>query len=105
MRLVGADLTNALEAVFTAYRSGRLLAGRLPLIVDGVLDGLTLDARERALGVFAAPIDVQTVVVTDDPEVMQSLSREGGTLVRWPDTMVTTYDEAERQSARRPRRA
>ena len=99
MRLVGADLTNALEAVFNAYRSGRLLAGRLPLIIDGVLDGLTLDARERALGVFARAADVQIVVVTDDPEVMQSLSREGGTLVRWPDSVETIYDESERQAA------
>ena len=50
---------------------------------------------------FARATDVQTVVVTDDPEVMQSLSREGGMLVRWPEPLVTLVEEPdmERRSA------
>ena len=80
----GAHLAVALETLVVAYRSGALLGGCLPLVVDSVLDGHDHDTRNAALGVFARATDVQTVVVTDDPEVMQSLAREGGTLVRWP---------------------
>ena len=98
-RLTGADLTRALEAVLAAYRAGDLLGGRLPLIVEGILDGLTVDARDAALAVFARATDVQTVVVTDDPEVMQSLAREGGTLVRWPERIVNLVDDPELEPA------
>lgn len=98
-RLDGTELSRALESLLAAYRAGDLLDGRLPLILDGVLDGLTADAREAAVAVFARATDVQTVVVTDDPEVMQSLSRKGGTLVRWPEPLVTISEEPERRPA------
>jgi hypothetical protein len=98
-RLAGADLTRALEAVLAAYRAGDLLGGRLPLIVEGILDGLTSEARDAGLAVFARATDVQTVVVTDDPEVMQSLAREGGTLVRWPERIVNLVEEPDLEPA------
>jgi hypothetical protein len=103
--LAGADLVIAIEATVGAYRAGRLLGGYLPLVLDGVLDGLDDDVRDAALAVFARSTDVQTVVVTDDPEVMQSLSREGGTLVRWPDRIVNLVEEEAAELAPAPYRS
>ena len=91
----GPELELALEQVLVAYRNGVLLGGRLPVILDGVLDGLAADARDPALRVLARAADVQTVVVTDDPEVMQHLAREGGTLVRWPERMLDLTKEPD----------
>lgn len=84
-RLGPEDFVRALECVIEAYRFGDLLAGRLPLVLDGLLDGLAAATRAAAVEVFAIAEDVQTVVVTHDPEVMQSLARAGGTLARWPE--------------------
>jgi hypothetical protein len=88
VRLGAADFIRTLESVIASYRVGDLLAGRLPLVVDGVLDGLSAETREAAVEVFSAAEAVQTVVVTHDPEVMQSLSRAGATLLRWPEPAV-----------------
>jgi hypothetical protein len=98
-RIEGADLVRLLEGVIDSYERRELLAGRLPLVLDGVLDGLDAETREAAVKVFARAPEVQTVVVTDDPEVMQSLSRAGATLVRWPEQVVTMHDEAQLQTS------
>ena len=66
------------------YRAGQLLAGRLPLVLDGALDGLGAPGREAAVQALAQADDLQTIVVSDDVEVMQSVAIAGGTLVRWP---------------------
>ena len=39
-RLRAADLSFVLECLLDAYRAGDLLDGRLPMVLDGVLDGL-----------------------------------------------------------------
>ena len=103
-RLGGSDLVRALDFLLAAYRSGKLLDGQGPLILVAVLDGLTVADREAALNVFARASDVQTVVVTDDPEVMQSLSREGGMLVRWPEPLVTLVEEPDTERRTAPTR-
>ena len=80
------DLTPAIEALFAEYRGGAVLNGTLPLVIDGVLDGIGHDARERAIRQFAAADDIQIVVVSEDPEVLQALAYAGASLVRWPET-------------------
>ncbi len=94
-RFVGTDLIRALESALASYEARDLLAGRLPLVLDGVLDGLDADTREAAVEVFARAREVQTVVVTNDPEVMQTLSRAGATLVRWPQVGSTAQNGAD----------
>jgi hypothetical protein len=80
------DLTPAIEALCAEYRAGELLNGTLPLVMDGVLDGIEHDVRERAIQQFAAVDDIQIVVVSDDPEVLQALAYAGAALVRWPES-------------------
>ncbi len=81
------DLASALGVVLDEYRAGDLLNGTLPLVIDGVLDDLPADARETAVRLLAAADDVQAVVVTDDPEVMQSLAYAGAAITRWPEAV------------------
>jgi hypothetical protein len=80
------DLTPAIDALFAEYRVGALLHGTLPMVIDGVLDGIGHDARERAIRQFAGADDIQIVVVSDDPEVLQGLAYAGAALVRWPES-------------------
>jgi hypothetical protein len=35
----------ALDGLLASYREGELLAGRLPLVLDGVLDGFGVEVR------------------------------------------------------------
>jgi hypothetical protein len=75
---IDADARRALlDALFACYRHGDLLAGRLPIVVDGAFDGLAPgDVRLVAdqLGVLD---DIQVVVVTSDPEVERALRHVG----------------------------
>jgi len=83
--LGAADVNHAVEVMLDLYRKGQLLGGRLPVVLDGALDGLAASAREAAVEVLLEADDLQTIVVSDDAEVMQSLARAGGTIVRWPE--------------------
>ncbi len=87
-RLSAADFALALECTLSAYRSGHLLNGQLPLIFDGALDGLSASAREVAIRVLAEASDLQAILVSEDPELLQSIAYAGGTLVRWPEPVV-----------------
>lgn len=78
-------LARAIDALFADYRAGSLLNGTLPVVFDGILDGIARDSRERAIELFAGADDIQIVVVSDDPEVLQSLAYAGAALVRWPE--------------------
>jgi hypothetical protein len=71
--------------VFDRYRSGALLGGTLPMVIDGVLDEIAPESREAAVRYLAGADDVQIIVVSDDPEVLQSLAYAGASLVRWPE--------------------
>ena len=46
--------------------------------------------------------DLQTIVVSDDVEVMQSLAQTGGTLVRWPAHDPSHRDGSPRQPTPTP---
>ncbi len=87
-RLSAADFARSLEWVLSAYRSGELLNGQLPLVFDGALDGLSASAREVSVRVLAEATDLQVILVSDDPEVLQSVAYAGGSLVRWPEPVA-----------------
>ena len=67
-----------------AYRAGEVLEGHLPLVLDGVIDGLAADVRDAAVLALASVDDAQVIVVTDDDTVTQRVGAAGGTIVRWP---------------------
>ncbi len=79
------DLVAALDLVFDRYRSGALLDGRLPMVIDGVIDEIAPESRDAAVRHLAAADDIQIIVVSDDPELLQSLAYAGASLVRWPE--------------------
>jgi hypothetical protein len=85
-KLAADDLTPAIDALFAEYRAGALLDGTLPLVIDGVLDGIGREARERTIQQLAGADDIQIVVVSDDPEVLQAMAYAGAALVRWPES-------------------
>ena len=80
------DLAPAIDALFAEYRTGALLDGMLPLVIDGVLDGTGRDARDRMIQELVGADDIQIVVVSEDPEVLQALAYLGASLVRWPES-------------------
>jgi hypothetical protein len=80
------DLAQAVHALLDAYRRGDLLAGRLPLVLDGALDGLDDGARQAALAVLAATDDVQAVVITDDPRLVEVTRGLHGVALTWPES-------------------
>jgi len=95
--LPAAELTRAVEVLLDRYRTGHLMGGQLPLVLDGALDGLGRPAREAAVQVLSRALDLQTIVVSDDVEVMQTLAQAGGTLVRWPVRAAGTDDAPARE--------
>jgi hypothetical protein len=95
--LPAAELTRAVDVLLDRYRTGSLMGGQLPLVLDGALDGLGRPAREAAVQALAHAHDLQTIVVSDDVEVMQSLAQAGGTLVRWPVRVAATNDAPARE--------
>lgn len=84
-RLNPSDFVRVVEAMLHAYRAGEVLEGRLPLVLDGVLDGLDAEVRDAGVLALADADDAQIIVVTDDPEVTKRVSDAGGTIVRWPE--------------------
>jgi hypothetical protein len=86
------ELTRAVHVLLDLYRAGQLLEGRLPLVLDGALDGLGAPGREAAVQALAQAVDLQTIVVSDDVEVMQSVALAGGSLVRWPQLHDGDHD-------------
>jgi hypothetical protein len=84
LRLGPDDFVRVVGALFDAYRAGEVLEGHLPLVLDGVLDGLAADARDAAVVALASVDDAQVIVVTDDPGVTNRISEAGGTIVQWP---------------------
>ena len=84
-QLSPAAFTNALSCTLHAYRSGAVLAGRVPLVLDGVLDRIRPDTCDAAVDVLAAATDLQTIVVSNDPQVMLRVRDAGGAIVLWPE--------------------
>jgi hypothetical protein len=80
------DLAQVMESLLDSYRAGNLLGGRLPVVLDGAFDGLAPDSRDAAIRVLSRNADVQSIIVTDDLDVMKSLTAAGGTIVLWPES-------------------
>jgi hypothetical protein len=80
------DLAQVMESLLEAYRAGNLLGGRLPVVLDGAFDGLLPESRDAAIRVLSRNTDVQSIIVTDDLDVMKSLTAAGGTIVLWPES-------------------
>jgi hypothetical protein len=72
------------EYVLDVYRSGDLLAGRLPLVVDGALDRCAPAVAETIAARCAEADDVQVIVVSGDDAVASALERRGAVTVRFP---------------------
>jgi hypothetical protein len=85
-QIAAADLAQVMESLLDSYRAGNLLGGRLPVVLDGAFDGLDPSARDAAIRVLGRNTDVQSIVVTDDLEVMKSVTAAGGTVVLWPES-------------------
>jgi hypothetical protein len=92
-RIAPDDLAQVMVSLLDAYRAGNLLGGRLPVVLDGAFDGVAPDARDAAIRVLSRNTDVQSIVVTDDLEVMKSLTAAGGTIVLWPESSETNLIE------------
>jgi hypothetical protein len=84
LRLGPDDFVRVVDAMFDAYRAGEVLEGHLPLVLDGVLDGLAADARDAAVLALAKADDLQVIVVTDEETVTRRVRDAGGTIVHWP---------------------
>ena len=91
------DLAQVIESLLDAYRRGNLLGGRLPVVLDGAFDGLVPEARDAAVLVLSRNTDVQSIVVTDDLDVMKSVTRAGGTIVLWPESDEAIHGKKELQ--------
>jgi hypothetical protein len=89
LRLGPDDFVRVVGALFDAYRAGEVLEGHLPLVLDGVLDGLAGDARDAAVRALAAVDDIQVIVVTDEATVARRVREAGGTIVQWPASEST----------------
>jgi hypothetical protein len=96
---IDADARNALfDALFACYRDGDLLAGRLPMVMDGVLDGMEpADVRHVAERLQLVD-DIQVIVVTSDREVERALDQVGA-------RPVAMYAEPRRGGERAQRAA
>jgi len=79
------DLLLAVSALLDAYRRGDVLAGRLPLVLDGALDGITPGPRRAAVALLAGATDVQAILVSDDPALADAVSGAGGVVLQWPE--------------------
>lgn len=96
-----ADLAGVIGSMLESYRSDCVLGGGLPIVLDGALDGLEPGARRTAVRALAAPRDVQSIVVTEDPQVMNSVTEAGGTIVLWSDAITAERGGSELQPSRR----
>ena len=61
---------------------------------DGVLDRLSADACDAGVQALARAADLQTIVVSNDPNVVQRIRNVGGGVVRWPTTGIPQPDPA-----------
>ncbi len=78
-------VTLALATMLDSYRSSELLAGRLPLVLDGAFDEMGAFASAAVANHLAAVDDVQVIVITCDDEVAAALSNVGAATSWWPD--------------------
>jgi len=77
---------SALQSTLAAYRAGTVLDGKVPLVLDGVLDRIGPDACQAAVDILLRADDLQAIVVSNEPAVVQRIGSAGGTMVRWPES-------------------
>jgi hypothetical protein len=78
-------ITMVVDALLDRYRAGQLMAGRLPLVLDGVLDLLPASvgaALARHLGTIH---DVQVIVVTSEQHTVDAFAATGAVTLKWPE--------------------
>ena len=86
------------DALFGSYRDGDLMAGRLPLLLEGALDGLDSARLDALVDRLAAVDDIQVVVIAGDGRVADALDRVGAHRVAWsppPVAVVPAVPRAE----------
>jgi len=88
-------LMSALQSTLAAYRAGTVLDGKVPLVFDGVLDRLRPEACDAAIEVLLRADDLQAIVVSNDPLVVQRIHSAGGTIVQWPAPESSARDAAQ----------
>jgi hypothetical protein len=77
-------VTLALATMLDSYRSSELLAGRLPVVLDGAFDEIGAYASAAAAKYLAAVDDVQMIVVTCDEEIADAFTSVGAATSWWP---------------------
>jgi hypothetical protein len=77
-------VVGGIDALLDGYRAAELLAGRLPLVLDGALDDLADEVVPTVARALASVEDVQIIVVTARPRVARALGAAGATAVAWP---------------------
>jgi hypothetical protein len=85
---------SALQSTLAAYRAGTVLDGKVPLVLDGVLDRIGPDACDAAVDILLRADDLQAIVVSNEPAVVQRIGSAGGTMVRWPEPDHQAHDAA-----------
>jgi len=80
-RLDAAGAAAVVRALIARYRSGALLAGRLPLVVDRAFDGLADDALAACARVVAETHDAQVIVVSDRAQTGERMAGAGATMI------------------------
>ena len=78
-----------MKALFDCYRAGELLAGRLPVVVDGAFDDLGPERGAAIAEQLKSLGDVQVIVVTADTGIANLLAGTGATSVAWPAASAT----------------
>jgi hypothetical protein len=87
MHQLDVDTVLALVGVMLdRYRSADLLAGRLPLVLDGPFDALDPRVVTLIAHQLATATDVQTIVVTGERSVASAFATVGARAVVWPLT-------------------
>jgi hypothetical protein len=79
------SLTVTVDSILDRYRAGQLMAGRLPLVFDGVFDGMSAAVGTAIARHLSSVEDVQVIVVTAQPHVVDSFAGVGAVTFQWPD--------------------
>jgi hypothetical protein len=97
---IDIDARNALfDALFECYRAGELLAGRLPIVFDGALDGMEPAHVRQVAERLQVLHDIQVIIVTSDREVERALDRVGARPVEMYPNVASGSDDCEPERA------
>jgi hypothetical protein len=80
----------AVNEMLDRYRASELLAGRLPLVLDGAFDDLASPVAARLAMQLAAVDDVQVIVVTADDALSTVMASVEAPVLAWPAELAVT---------------